>query len=214
MINLLYGLEIENYQNGETIQIGDITGEYYIKAQACDMLGNCAEKDAGIYYLDGELPTIEYTINGTTATIELKDNIGLLEYAINDSLEIPESYESLEGISTTKTYEATKPGVYYIFLKDTSNNMAYGKMEFPQSAFCPYDIGQTWNFSYLGNVEEFVIPCTGTYQLEVWGAQGGSTSKSKGYNRGAGGKGGYSSGVISLISNNSLYLAISDVGWR
>ena len=32
---------------------------------------------------------------------------------------------------------------------------------------------QTIDFDYLGNEQQFVVPQTGTYQLETWGAQGG-----------------------------------------
>lgn len=38
------------------------------------------------------------------------------------------------------------------------------------------DITGNQSFSYTGNYQEFTAPGTGTYTLEVWGAQGGTTS--------------------------------------
>ena len=54
-----------------------------------------------------------------------------------------------------------------------------------------------YNFDYTGNVQTFTVPYTGTYKLEVWGAQGGS-----------GGYGGYSYGNIKLNQNAILYIYI------
>jgi len=53
-------------------------------------------------------------------------------------------------------------------------------------------------YSYTGNYETLVVPVAGTYKLEVWGAQGGT----------AGGKGGYTTGNISLNVNQTLYVYI------
>ena len=58
-------------------------------------------------------------------------------------------------------------------------------------------------FSYTGNVQTFTVPETGTYKLEVWGAQGGSTY---------GGKGGYSYGNISLSAGSTLYVVVGGQG--
>ena len=52
-----------------------------------------------------------------------------------------------------------------------------------------------------------MIPTTGTYKLEVWGAQGGSYSSSY-----AGGKGGYSYGNISLTAGDILYVYVGGQG--
>ncbi len=62
-------------------------------------------------------------------------------------------------------------------------------------------------FSYTGNIQEFTILCPGAYQLEVWGAQGGSADVD-------GGKGGYSSGTIILGVNHKLYIGVGGAGSR
>ena len=63
--------------------------------------------------------------------------------------------------------------------------------------------GQAWNIDYTGEEYTFTVPKTGAYKLEVWGAQGGTTS---------GGYGGYSSGLIDLNENSTLYVNVGGQG--
>lgn len=63
------------------------------------------------------------------------------------------------------------------------------------------------NFDYFGSYYKVTIPTTGTYKLEVWGAQGGSYS-----NYVVGGKGGYSYGNISLSEGDILYVYVGGQG--
>ena len=41
-------------------------------------------------------------------------------------------------------------------------------------SLCKYVKGYVWNFDYTGGEQEFVMPCSGEYKLETWGAQGGT----------------------------------------
>ena len=66
---------------------------------------------------------------------------------------------------------------------------------------------QVTNFSYTGNYQTYTAPATGTYQLQVWGAQGGYRSSST-----YGGKGGYSVGTISLTAGEKLYVYVGGAG--
>ena len=50
-------------------------------------------------------------------------------------------------------------------------------------------------FKYTGAVQSYTAPETGTYSLQVYGAQGGGDTRYKGS---AGGLGGYSEGTVSL----------------
>lgn len=77
------------------------------------------------------------------------------------------------------------------------------------SGICEYELGHSWNFDYTGSVQSFTIPCAGTYNLEVWGAQGGQGYGSK---QGAGGKGGYASGSVSLSKDTVLYIGVGGAG--
>ena len=63
-----------------------------------------------------------------------------------------------------------------------------------------------FNFDYTGAEQIFTAPVSGTYKLETWGAQGGSTYDYYG------GYGGYSSGAISLTENDVAYINIGGSG--
>ena len=64
-------------------------------------------------------------------------------------------------------------------------------------------------FSYSGDYDVFTAPVSGTYKLEVWGAQGGYRSNSA-----KAGKGGYSTGVIYLDRGDKLYVYVGGSGNR
>lgn len=66
---------------------------------------------------------------------------------------------------------------------------------------------KAWNYDYTGGEQTFTAPATGTYNLEVWGAQGESYASNF-----YGGYGGYSSGNISLQQNEKLYVNVGGKG--
>lgn len=71
----------------------------------------------------------------------------------------------------------------------------------------------TQTFSYTGAVQTFTTPYNGWYQIEAWGAQGGSNVGTEGSIAGnVGGGGGYSSGKLYLNKNEVLYLYIGGQG--
>lgn len=67
-------------------------------------------------------------------------------------------------------------------------------------------VGEKVDFAYKKAVQEFKAPATGFYQLEVWGAQGGTSG---GY---AGGYGSYSTGVTFLNKNETIYIVTGEAG--
>ena len=70
---------------------------------------------------------------------------------------------------------------------------------------------KVWNFDYQGAEQVFVVPKTGTYKLEVWGAQGGDAigDEAETY---IGGYGGYSTGAVNLNKNDKIYINIGGKG--
>lgn len=62
-------------------------------------------------------------------------------------------------------------------------------------------------YSYTGSIQEYLAPATGSYKLEVYGAQGGSH-----IDRSDGGKGGYSTGMIILNKGEKLYIGVGGAG--
>ena len=61
------------------------------------------------------------------------------------------------------------------------------------------------SFDYTGGEQTFIVPVTGIYKLETWGAQGGS------YNDKIG-TGGYSVGYIKLTKEDDLYINVGGMG--
>ena len=64
-----------------------------------------------------------------------------------------------------------------------------------------------YTFDYTGEEQTFVVPTTGNYLLETWGAQGGNATGAY-----IGGYGGYSSGIVTLQHLNKLYINVGGQG--
>ena len=60
-------------------------------------------------------------------------------------------------------------------------------------------LGDILDCPYSGSVKQIILP-SGKYKLECWGAQGGT------YSSYLGGKGGYSSGILTITEKTSVYL--------
>lgn len=87
-------------------------------------------------------------------------------------------------------------------LENDSNNSGIIILKYD---FSLYD-EKVWLFDSVGNEQEFIVPYDGVYKLEVWGAQGGS------YETYYGGYGGYSSGEVSLVKDDILYINVGSQG--
>lgn len=61
-------------------------------------------------------------------------------------------------------------------------------------------------FEYTGEVQEWEVPITGIYKLEVYGAQGGSYTYG-----GIGGKGGYCAGNYQLNAGKKIYVVVGSM---
>ncbi len=61
-------------------------------------------------------------------------------------------------------------------------------------------------YGYTGTSQTFTAPQTGTYKIELWGAQGGTNGTY------IGGKGAYTTGEISLSKGETLYVYIGGEG--
>lgn len=66
------------------------------------------------------------------------------------------------------------------------------------------------NFSYTGSVQTATLT-PGAYKLECWGAQGGNSNQSNG-TYGNGGKGGYSTGILNVSTNTTIYITVGGQG--
>ena len=99
-----------------------------------------------------------------------------------------------------------------ITVKTTQGGVVTKNLTINQSA-CPFPVGDVKNFSYTGNVQSVLLPA-GSYKLQCWGAQGGSNAAAPSYGitAQAGGKGGYSEGVLTLSSPTTVYIFVGGQG--
>lgn len=74
-------------------------------------------------------------------------------------------------------------------------------------------VGTIYNFAYTGTVREVTLSA-GTYKIQCWGAQGGSNAidSTYGITAQAGGKGGYSEGILTLDEVTTLYVFVGGQG--
>ena len=70
--------------------------------------------------------------------------------------------------------------------------------------------GSVMNFNYTGSVQTATLT-PGAYKLECWGAQGGNSNQSNG-TYGNGGKGGYSTGILNVSTNTTIYITVGGQG--
>ena len=96
----------------------------------------------------------------------------------------------------------------YIYSRyDSSYALIGGELTNPPINTCEYENGHTWTFDYTGSVQTFTVPCTGTYKLETWGAQGGNYNSTY-----RGGYGSYSVGNISFNADEEIFIVVGGQG--
>ena len=154
--------------------------------------------------------TGEFLYNGNTITVT--DTEGETSYYPT----IPIStVDQLLKIGSNE--EVTIDGKTYIFSNDANyelqNNLTFTVSDYIDqypNAFETQTItieNQITNYETANSSENpystYTAPATGTYKLEVWGAQGGSYSSTY-----YGGKGGYSVGTITLNEGDNLYVYV------
>lgn len=78
---------------------------------------------------------------------------------------------------------------------------------------CPVPVGTVLNYAYTGSYQEVELPA-GQYKLQCWGAQGGSNAAASSYDitTKAGGKGGYSEGVLTLTAKTTVRIYVGGAG--
>lgn len=126
------------------------------------------------------------------------------EYAVYVKLGssfVDPGYKNWNGTEPTKTWETpldiNQEGSYYL-VYDFDGYLVRRKVVVISKIDFEYD--------YTGSVQTFTAPVSGTYQLEVWGAQGG------GFSTYESGYGGYSFGIVSLNKNDVLYINVGGKG--
>lgn len=99
-----------------------------------------------------------------------------------------------------------------ITIETTQGGLVTKNVTISQAA-CIFPVGDIKNFSYTGSYQEVELPA-GQYKLQCWGAQGGSngTNSSYGITAKAGGKGGYSEGILTLSQKTTVRVYVGGQG--
>ncbi|MBQ1925140.1 MAG: hypothetical protein II180_03360 [Proteobacteria bacterium] len=183
------------------------------------------DKSATYTIIDNEAPSLVLTIDGTTVglgdpqttakvalgvaptsdvkvTLASDSNVTSFNPAnaltfTKDNWSQPQSvtinvdFEKIATAAATATISA-KATASNSYNNITSNNVVINMIKVPE----------VQNFAYTGNIQQALLP-KGRYQLEVWGAEGGTYQV--GY---PGGKGGYAMGTLNVQSTTTVYIVV------
>lgn len=131
--------------------------------------------------------------NGTkTATPSAGSGDGAITYSIANT-----TYATINS-SSGKVTSKTKDGSVTVTATIAEGSNYLGAT----ATYTLYVFATTHNYSYTGSAKSVTLP-PGTYQLQVWGAQGASCSD--GY---AGGKGGYSIGQLTTAKALAIQILV------
>ncbi|MGE5455487.1 MAG: glycine-rich protein [Ignavibacteriales bacterium] len=145
------------------------------------------------YKLDKTAPVI--TVNPTSLAVDIGSVYTDTGVTASDNLE----GDITANIIKTGTVNTASAGTYTLNynVSDSAGNAATTKTR-------TVSVTQiATSFSYTGSAKTFTASIAGKYKLEVWGAEGGGTLA---------GKGGYSSGEVTLTAGEILYINVGAKG--
>ncbi len=169
------------------------TGSYNSITETNDGTGNITRVTSN------EIVTASSSFSSTSPYhIPMQKNSSNLYYAVVNTGVTSTKFNSQEGTDQWSTeYSATGLLSGYI-----NHHDAYSKRA-----------GSTYSgsFSYSGTFLTFIVPFSGTYTIECWGASGGDANY---YSGNLAGRGGYVSGQIDLDMDDTFYIYIGGTGTR
>lgn len=123
-------------------------------------------------------------------------------------------YQVVKPEVTTPTYTASvvKAEHKYPWTMDCPAVSSSGQYE---SYTVDYDaefIEVSWLFEYAGSAQQWVVPTTGTYSFECWGASGGGSRENGTFRANTASLGGYTYGEISLTKDAAFYVYVGQKG--
>ncbi|MGE5455486.1 MAG: glycine-rich protein [Ignavibacteriales bacterium] len=169
-----------------------VTGGYYLWILGKDNAGNTIITRSNVFNLDNTAPVI--TVNPTTTSISLNSTYTDTGVTATDNID----GNITSSIVRTGTINTAVVGTYTLTynVSDSSGNAAATKTRTVNV------IQSVASFNYTGAQQSYTISVTGTYKLEVWGAQGGEV----------GGAGGYSVGERNFNANDVVYIYVGQQG--
>lgn len=147
------------------------------------------------------LDSMQNTANEETQSVKIdlsNSNLGTPAVMYYYSRDNGATYSS--STSPTFTFSSLTPFVDYTFKAYSVDASGKQSRIITTSTKMNYYLNKS--FDYSSSVQTLNIIVSGYYKLEAWGAQGGSYNESYA----AGGKGGYSVGLIYLNAGDSLYI--------
>ena len=136
----------KSFTNNTNITMDNLTGTYYVVAEACDVSGLCTRKESDEFYLDNEAPAISLSPNGSSwsksvsVAIGVSDNVNVdwAKYIVStNKTATPETTISNNSATATVTSTNTT-GTYYVITKACD-----GLGNCKQSVSNPYYIDNT-----------------------------------------------------------------------
>lgn len=125
-------------------------------------------------------------------------------YTVNISTTTSPLYVAMQPVTTGDITLTATAGTYHYEKTIVGETLS---ADYLYTVNVPMILNQTFDYIPEGQVQTLAIPATGYYQLEAWGAEGGSSTYDGNVsNTKAGGKGGYSTVIYKLDANTTLYV--------
>ncbi len=138
------------------INTKDITTAGTYNAYVRDLSGNVSSVCSAIVTFDDEKPTISLTSASGSITATMKDNVGVVGYAITTTSTEPTSWTSISSSKEiTKTFSNLTAGTYYVYAKDEANNVGHNSINVVVDT-----TGPTITLSTSGGVKTATIRAT------------------------------------------------------
>lgn len=153
-----------------------------------------------------------YYTNSVTKRLTISTTTNIVKYGNNEYLLIPGSYMGVTDITANSVGGEGILKVKVPILHDDIKG-DYGISI--ATKYYPNFITSipVYLFDYTGsNYQTFSAPVTGKYKFELWGAQGGGNDPQSVATGSRGGAGAYTSGQISLVKDEKIYIYIGGQG--
>jgi len=141
---------------------------------------------------------------------------------VNSNVPAPTASNQSIGCGNSATITATGSPTSYAWYADPAGNTLLGTgatFTSPSlSTTTTYYVASSslqqgsQTFNYTGGMQSFTAPASGTYTLEVWGAEGGKAYSLSQNGLINGGKGGYSSRTVNLTAGQTIYIYVGGEG--
>ena len=143
------------------------------------------------------------TTTTRTATPSAGSGDGAITYSISSTTYA--TITSSSGKVTSKTSDGS--ATVSATISEGTNYLS------ASASYTLYVFATTHNYAYTGSVQSASLP-PGSYKFQCWGAQGGSNAANSTYGitAKAGGKGGYSEGVLTITSASTVYIFVGGQG--